>query len=226
MKKTAITILFTLFCYTLFAQDFTGIGIFKVGSDSTILYSYVKDQGLKTKDLWDHNKIENEKFKGKTFIRLHYKESEKYFMTLEKCPDVREYYLPFYTVDDIKLKNIRLLYYKSKLEKFVCDWNQDAVQAIEIKYGKINERDITDTSKCVYKLTGNERTLVTRIHIKEKYWNLTTLTISFAFTYDGECNETSISSITYELSDHERDACHWQSEYPQKPLNKDKLKDF
>lgn len=226
--KIYISIIFLLFCCNAHGQEpmFIGIGVFKVKSDTSSLYHFVKDENLKIKDINTVKQYDKEISKGKTMIRLHFKKGEYFIHDIEKCPDVREYFLPYYKVDDILFKNIRLLYYKGKLEVFESDWNKDAIEAIELKYGKIRSQTFSDTSTCVYKYTGNERKLIGYTYIKEKYWGIVTLTSSFNSTFDGDCNETTFSYFKYELGDNGRSQCHWSQEIPLNKLDKNKLKDF
>lgn len=127
MKKILVLQLLVALTLSAFAQGakFTGIGIFKIGSDTTILTKYAKDNSIEF-----------------TIIQS------------SKNPFVREYLLKEYRLTAITIKSIKLKYYKNALIKFTTDDASGIHNLMDAKYGygKIDKE--TKVARCLYTNTG------------------------------------------------------------------------
>jgi hypothetical protein len=223
------------------AQDkFTGIGIFKIGTDTSIVYKYAKENKIKIReitkgvDLSYMRLIDNPytiaslKPKEKLIIGHINKSGDKYSLDINACPDVTQYILSSYEVDSIKMKMVELTFYKNKLQKFKCKYDKIIVEAVESKYGTTNREIKSDTSKCLYNTTGIERLLISKRYYNTLINGDIKMTAYIGTFFDDHCKESYGSDFNYEQRIQELYDCSLSSmgiQLNQKPKLKD-LKNF
>lgn len=236
MKLFFIILALSIPC-AVFGQDskFTGIGIFKIGADTSVLYDFAQQQRIKIKKMDEMYDILQARTgysrKGGIFQLLHNSNNSKDDMTLSYCSDNREYYLSQYEIAGITIKNVILTFFKNRLIKFKCSFDSKIEDAMDAKYGKSESKITNDTVSCVYNMTGVTRKLVAETFINK--WKNGDITAESTLKeyYDDHCNKKYVSLFYYEISDREAAQCdsnslhaHLNSEKPK--IDKDKIKDF
>jgi len=107
MKILFLFCAFVLSTVAGFAQaTFTGIGIFKIGTDTALLYKYAQENNITVKHTGSSIDLKREKkIGGKSLMRLYNDKKSNYeIYELDECPDVTEYYLSSYEVGGGKLE--------------------------------------------------------------------------------------------------------------------------
>jgi hypothetical protein len=206
-----------------------GIGILKMGTDSSILIEYAKANldriadplGLETLE-WRIKEEGGGKFKE--LLRLKYPEIKHSY-----CPDVTSYYLSQYEVSGVIIKNIYLKYYKGRLVEFKSDDSPDIKEALDVKYGK---SDLTVERKkysCMHNLTGISTPLEAKTFTNEWKNGLIHAISVLSQRYDDHCNEKYDSFFMVFVENKILDNCENEGlknpiSYPQR--DKKILKDF
>lgn len=218
----------TMHCY---AQElFTGIGIFKIDTDTSLVYQFAKSTKIKIKNVnTDYKYLEATTLAHNPTIARLYRNTKEVstLMKLNNCPNTVEFSISSYEVAGINIKNIRLIYYNNQLTKVNFDYSSEVVEAIETKYGKLNTKITTDSVTCIYNLTGRERKLAESTITQSRDFGLVKIHVMLWVGYDSHCNSTASSMFYYERENKELNICASSNEQPLKPkIDKDKLKDF
>lgn len=238
MKKL-IALFLLLYSFTCYSQQdvkFTGIGIFKINSDTSVLYNYIADHRLKPKIINEEMDYLHRTYYGADskdiFKLVANNEPGKYFSEVSDCPDVKEFYLGEYSINGISLKGLRLKYYKNQLVNVKCKYSRLLADAMKVKYGDPISIISADTTKCVYKLTGITEKLTTN-DFTDKWQNAEITAKSYLGEYyDDNCQKKILSYFTYWIDNKE--CSHCESEFMNKKIlnrnapkiSKDELKDF
>jgi len=230
MKKSILVALLAILCLAVKAQEtFKGIGIFKIGIDTSVLYNYVKENKFQLRAITsDDQYINATTLSGYGIIgKLYHNLEEKDILRhLSNCPEVKEFSISSYDIAGISLKNVRLIYYKDRLFSFECEYNNNAKDAIEAKYGALPVKMTYDTSKCIYNLTGHERLLIANKIDRSKLFGDILLVIIIKKGFDSHCEEDYSSIFKYQLFSDDLLNCEKDNK-PKKPeIDKNKLKDF
>lgn len=126
------------------------------------------------------------------------------------------------------MKNVMLSYYKNQLDQLECDYNPDAIAAINLKYGKHPTETTTELVDCVYTLTGITRQQeATTISDSREFGNIILMARKWEY-YNNECLRQWNSTFYYVSKNSGRRQCtldHLPNK-PKPPLDKEKLKDF
>ncbi|MES2265607.1 MAG: hypothetical protein V4520_02525 [Bacteroidota bacterium] len=175
-------------------NKFLGVGIFKMGSDTTELISYadthtefIRNTNSVMRYI-DFKMMNDDKGGVNGLIRLKKNVGDE-TVRLSKNPEVDEFYLTKYEVAGIKLENLKLKYFKGRLVDFTCDDNDDLVDALTQKYGKPKLVTTKKQCQCLYSLTGITRQLEEVTYIQS--WENGSL-VGYSYLnkgYDKNCKE-------------------------------------
>jgi len=237
MRKILIITAIAILSLSVKAQEkFNGIGIFKIGSDTTILYNYAllnkckikpfnKGIALFGKTQSDPNKLEILK------LETNVKHPEDKINDLSECAEAKEFYCSIYEINGIKIKNIRLVYYHNQLIKFKSNRTDEIEAAMNAKYGKSELKDTQDTTSCLYNLTGITEKLIA--HTFSYEWDNEDIRARSILSeyFDDHCNKEYNAYFTYSISNRDFEKCEQEGFNDRinghKPnISKDKLKDF
>lgn len=225
--KRLLLISTLLLVFNSYSQDekFSGIGIFKLKSDSSALFEYAKSKKFKIKEIPSSKTSLASYFPIKNAMGKIVDDNKYHFTN--KCPLETIYFLSSYVVNGINMENITLTYFNNKLEKFECTYSEEIIDAIEAKYGKIKVETINDTAKCIYKFTGNERYLISTSYAKNLFIDNIFLSASHGMSYNSNCEDMPVSHFEYSiLSDPDYNKCTEEANKPQPKIDKNKLNDF
>ncbi|HWD88293.1 MAG TPA: hypothetical protein VG367_09220 [Mucilaginibacter sp.] len=237
IKKYTLIALLAFLSLSVKAQEkFNGIGIFKLGGDTSILYNYALINKCKIKPFYKGNaffaKTQNDPNRLEIFkLEINIKHPEDKINDLSECTEAKEFYCSIYEINGIKIRNIRLVYFNNQLVKFTSNESDEIEAAMNSKYGKSEIRDRPDTSNCLYNFTGFTRKLIA--HTFSYEWgngDISALSVVSEY-FDDHCDKKYISYFTYSISNRELEKCELEGLTNRlnghKPnISKDKLKDF
>ncbi|GAA4907012.1 hypothetical protein [Mucilaginibacter defluvii] len=222
MKRLLLSLTAILAYFNSFSQEkFTGIGVFKIGSDSSVVYNYAEEKCKKVKV------ISSIPVFDKKYIAKISKGAAD--IIVDPCPDVSEYRLALYEVAGMKLKNVELTFYKNKLIKFRSDYSTEVVNALDQKYGKSESTIKYDTASCVYQLTGITRKLVAKTYHNNRESDDIHFSAFVGSYYDDKCNEQYYSGLSYSIQVLEQLKCSNEAsknKYTPKLKDEKQLKDL
>lgn len=219
--KTLITMLLAFLCLSATAQiKFNGIGIFKIGVDTSVVYSFAKSLDVVVKPLQtksEYYSLVNTNTENQRIYNEH--ESELHVFKISKtindgeiyhvasdCPDVSEYFLNEYEISGINLYNVTLKFYKGKLFDFSCNYSNSLIDAMTTKYGK----------PLITKKMGNRGSCVVNQKTSDTWckWKSGAIVASSFYSKDfGEdCKERILSGFNYGLDDKTIDNCEHPSQ--------------
>ncbi len=243
--KNLLFIICLLASIHAFAQteNFTGIGIFKIGSDTSVVYKYASENKLKVEIISSSDQLRSYKLAtnpyankymkktkdwGKDIIGKVDKNTSDYSLNVNFCPEVTQYVLTSYEVSGVKTTEIKLLFYKNRLNKFECKYDQNVLDALDQKYGKAELVVTKDTIKCLYNITGITRNLISTTYSKNRQMGDIKVVALMWTAYDDNCKEMYLSSFYYEQVNRELAQCSLEArknKLTPKSTKKD-LKDF
>lgn len=202
---------------TVNPNGFIGIGIFKIGADTNIVYEYAKliKQSIKTLDnsetYFNDIATKNEYNIDSSVYRV--KRNASMFNAafhLDYCPSTTQYIINRYNVSGIPLTRVELLFYNNKLIEFSCDYNIDIVNAMTAKYGKSKVEIDHKAVNCVYNLTGiSEKEDASTYYEKWINGPIEAFSIN-SVTYDNNCKKSYLTSFNYSIENKEYDKC-WRN---------------
>lgn len=213
MKKVLLIAILAPFASTVIAQEkFTGIGIFQIGSDTSIVYEFAKSFKNKVKIYkkasdasYMHNMATNSAMvKNKTIepfvYKYEYDGKDRYVKTLvSQCPEISEFHITKYDVSGITITGIKLRFFKNKLISFSSNYNKEISNAMTSKYGAPHLEVKEKEYKCEYSLTGIEKSILSKTYIN-KWQNGEIEAISkIGDDYDRNCKKIYKSSFYYSL---------------------------
>ena len=184
MKNCFIFLTLILFNLNLYAQE--GIGIFKINkSNTSIITDVEKEIGLNCEIT---NNIE--------FYNNLYNNDIKFVEVLQDDSNTRIFFISDYTISNIKLKNIYLLFYKDNLINFTCDRNADMELLFTKKYGRPYIFQYTHPNVHMNDLIYDE-------HINKFIWkekNITTISYDNKQVFDGITRDAGSYFIIYNIT--------------------------
>jgi len=213
-------------------EKFTGVGIFKIGTDTSILINYASTHVQYIRDCDDYENYDYVKVANMSqLVRLKTNsDPTRQIWDLSLCPDVSEYFLTAYEVAGITIKNIRLKYFKNKLVDFDSDASMEITDALKLKYGQPKLTVTQTTYNCLYKLTGLTKPLIAKTYQEEWVNNTISATSLLWETYDDHCEKQINRSFHYYITNQQLKQC--EDSYRVKSENNTKkqqiknLKDF
>ena len=184
MKKCFLFLIFILFNFTLYSQE--GIGTFKINKTNiSIITDVEKDIGIKCE-------ITN----MDEFYTNLYNDNVKFQEIIQSDSNVRLFYLSNYTISNIKLNDVYLLFYKDILINFTCDRNSDMDLLFTKKYGRPYIFQNVHTNVHNNLLTYDE-------HINKFIWkekNITTISYDKKQIFDGINRNAESYFIIYNIT--------------------------
>jgi hypothetical protein len=243
-----IAALLIFFCFSVKGQKdtsmsqiekFTGIGIFKIGADTSTICAYAKSVNrtispLSDGDWYASNKTNNDENEvlnvesDKSVYRFRKDKFTWKSLYTNNCPDVTEYFINEYTVSEIHIYNIRLVFYKNKLVKFSSNKSKSISDAMKSKYGDPVLTTEKKEINCLYNSTGN---VVANEDVTyfENWSNgdIKATSILHKF-YDDQCNVHYFNQFSYQVIDDDYKNCtilHYK-DYIEQDNDKNKLNDF
>ena len=174
MKKMMFFILLPLFItlpLCIFSQNYvSGLGVFKLGESVKKLDSFALSNKVKFDTLTVSAALKTKNYKAlNNIISFSTDKALRIFKTTENTdesldsdeelvilPFVEIYKINHYEVAGITVMNLKLYYSGDLLYKIIFDGSTELDDAMRLKYGKPEIKEITKDVKCVYKLTGNE----------------------------------------------------------------------
>lgn len=227
---------------TVDPNKFMGIGLFKIGCDTNTVKQVANNLNSVGIPIYIMNSDDIYSYQDKTSeesnedVELHVFRIGKNDQTENigtisgdnKCPDIQMYFLTEYIVDDVKVYNIILAFYKNKLIGFSSDDSIPLEKAMNLKYGPGSIKAEKKIISCVYTLTG----------IKEDYeeatyfltWKNGNIEATSVVNklYDDKCTVQVVSGFWYNSINKEYEA--WEDnhryDYLKPKGNKSDLKDF
>lgn len=215
-------------------NGFLGIGIFKIGSDTTNLISFAN---LNVDYIRDIDSFQNLSYrmemdadgKVKELLRLKKtSDAENGGVCRSYCIDVTEYYLSRYEVSGVIIKNIRLRYYLNRLVQFDSDFSSNIEDALSIKYGKSEFHVETKKFNCMHNLTGISTPLEAKTY-SNVWHNAQIAAYSVLYEkYDDHCQKETNSYFMYDVDSPVLAECESRGlDNALRPrINKSNLKDF
>jgi hypothetical protein len=148
-------------------NGFTGVGIFKLGTDTTILLTYIKPKVdsiriIDNSDFYFYNFVKSKPDSIELYRMKFNSRNMQQLSNLSRNPNVKSFLLSHYDVSGYRINNLILKYYKGKLISVDFDIPQtegDFSDAIKEKYGNPKITKTTKDFTCLYKLSGVERTI-------------------------------------------------------------------
>lgn len=228
MKKLLLITSFLFIWKWASAQEaFTGIGIFKIGTDTTVLYNFAKENGLKIKRSNDYNEFLDRGYsfisgvsgKKEVFALINNGKPYKGYEYSYSCPDVLDFIVGKYEVAGITIFNLHLEYLKGKLISASCNPPSGLSSALEAKYGSPTRETLTDTSKC-------STTAVATRH--KSIWNNGEIKATYdtgeRFSYD--CKREYTTRFDYRLLHSGFEECIKEYKVKAQTADRSKLKDL
>ncbi|MDY0216980.1 MAG: hypothetical protein RBS19_08505 [Bacteroidales bacterium] len=141
MKKVLVLMLCLCVLKVVDSQNkIEGIGVFKIGKTKIkIINQIAEDNNTVLKWYSDYSDTEWLKyFRGIEIAELfpNLQDSSKNPLRTSYCPNVRVFFINAYKIAGINLLNIHLRFYNDKLIEFYCDYSNELLDALSIKYGK------------------------------------------------------------------------------------------
>jgi|GEM_PF-3294250 len=215
---------------------FTGIGLFKIGTDTAILVSYATTHVNYFGDVVSFEKLhdrmdQDDDGTTQELLRLKPTDSTEGIGLLETyCSKVTEFYLSRYEISGIVIKNIRLKYFKNKLVEFKCDYSKDIEDALTVKYSKPHLKVTTEKFSCMHNMTGITTPLEAKTYSQS--WNNGPITATSLLweSYDDHCQKSINQLFYYTVENAEWKSCEDvglnQAIHPIYKRDKKNLKDF
>jgi|GEM_PF-5721565 hypothetical protein len=225
MKKIILIALMVILCLPVKAQEkFNGIGIFKIGMDTSTLISYANQNSYSIKncsDFTEYIQYKNDNFK--LLVRLyHHDDNSLSIPSVSSNPYVSNYLITLYYVSGLTINNIELTFYKNALIQFTVKDNFDIDKGMEEKYGKGSVEILHLTSQCLDDADVDRSYFTTWKNGKIKAYR------SILEQFDENCQKSYNSSFTYFVDNKELDK--WNNEIEKKSSkllkNPEQIKDF
>lgn len=128
MKRIITITLMLLIGVITYAQKPEGIGKFKINKSTVEIINDIEKEIGKPCEITNMIAFYSQSSTGV--------ELEEILLDTTLCNNSRIFYLSEYTISDIKLKNIFLLFYKDNLVEFRCDKNKEIDILFSRKYGR------------------------------------------------------------------------------------------
>jgi hypothetical protein len=194
-------------------NGFLGIGVFKIGSDTSVLMTFAKQNIDTIRDCSDFENLLYAREKNgegdiTQLLRLKRSQEQGNIGLIESyCPQVTEYYISRYIVSGILIKNIRLKYFQNKLVQFSSDFSNEIKDALTVKYGKSSLSVESKKLSCMHNLTGIATPLVEKTYT-EKWTNGPIRVLSVLYDkYDDKCKLAINSFFLYTIDNSTWESC-------------------
>ena len=188
MLKYLFSIILLFISLSLYSQE--GIGKFKINKSTTDVIDNIE------KDVKSSFEITNivEFYNNLYTIDLQLKEII-FDDSISVCRDSRIFYISSYSISNIELKNIYLLFYKDVLIEFRCDKNKELDVLFTMKYGRpyILQRSYSNV---------HSNTLVYDEHIYRFLWkegSILTISLDKKQVFDGIVRDAGSYFIMYDV---------------------------
>lgn len=208
-------------------NSFKGVGILKIGSDTSTLINYANQKSLEIKDCISMLYLHNTLKRGLPhLLRLKNDTSIYRFIDLSNNPDVSEYSLSSYSVSGITIKGIRLKYYKNSLISVI---SRDEIGVLSLlspmeqKYGKPKISVSKKELDCIYNSTGITRKLEDKIYTYDWSSSYADCWLMFGHKHDDKCKENNFVLFKYGIENKE--LSEWEIKNKKSKPKKD-LSDF
>lgn len=221
----------------VFSQDkFTGIGIFKIGVDTSAVYSYASEANLSIGSIDDELKLyrikiandQNDLLKKESVNAVYKLKRGKRLYSLNTCPSVAEFYINEYEVSGVKLYNVRLEFLNNRLIRVKCNNNKPIRDAMTVKYGPPILTRTSNKIECVYKATGiREEKTEDTFYEKWSNGNISATGCTSSY-YNDKCERKFLNYFVYEVESIEEKKCKddFRSGQDGPQVKKEQLKDF
>lgn len=208
MKKLILVVIVLVSLKSYAQRDpkkFTGLGVLKIGSDTTSLINYAIENVNYIRDCDDLiNLINAENSTNTQLLRLSFKEGTRKISEVSKNPNVKDYWLSELVISGVKIKSVRIRYYKNKLisvRSFDIMGSLGVMKALETKYGKGTLKRDKKIVYCTYRMTGIKEELEEETFYHN--WNnadIITLIMLWS-NYDDKCKKNTNMMFTYYVED-------------------------
>lgn len=132
-------------------------------------------------------------------FRIPYESPDKYpdaSPDASPSPHVMVYYLPSFTVADIKIREVILKFYDGVLAEIKSQSPGELPEMFEIKHGKPNVTTLVTPRTCLYRLTGNKVTYKDESFFG-RWYNGDIEALSFLGKFrDSNCKEELVQSFS------------------------------
>lgn len=139
----------------------TGLGPFKIGQTTTSeLVKLCASANISLQSSYSLHASREAGDSTVAFI-VPYESAEDYpdaSSLSSPAPNVTVFYFPAYSVADIAIEGLTLKFYKGVLASISMEGFGDLPAAFELKYGKATLSTLTNSSTCLFRLTGNKTT--------------------------------------------------------------------
>lgn len=210
-------------------NKFMGVGIFKIGTDTSVLLTYASKAAKYVRDCDDsENLLYASQNPVVQLLRLHHNPSKTYdIVSLSTHPEVKEYFLTEYVVSDIHIENVRLKYFRNKLIELKCKGSASIESAMSDKYGKPKSEFTKKVYTCLYKITGITRELDGGDYTSS-WENGGIYAYSFMWVrYNDHCEKTTDQSFQYGFNNPELKSWEIKNQFDSSKTEvKKNLKDF
>lgn len=164
--RQKITVFTALMCCFQFAcaQDsiqqtnIEGIGIFKIGkTDISIIEELKNELNVKVERTNNSSYQYSKELDSKKFILEFYADTVNSYNSpvySSVLSDVRIFEVRGYSVANIELKDLVLYFYKDTLYELKCDYSQELIDAVKLKYGEGQLESSEREVQCSSRLTG------------------------------------------------------------------------
>ena len=127
-----IILSYSAFSQKQYKENINGFGIFLINETNIGIINKIKSQVKSSNydsfisNITDKESVLSRLFKFNIIEKNHY------------CPDLQVWEISTYYIDDIKLTNIKLSFYKNILFEFSCDYTNSLISGLIYKFGEGN----------------------------------------------------------------------------------------